>query len=175
MLQQGCEVLGTYFSYPTSDTVYFNTLNLLDEKNVDVAAFKPDVIVHCGALTHVDYCEANIEESYQKTVVSTKNLLALAKQLEAKLVFISTDYVFDGIDGPYDEAAAVNPLSVYAKHKLEAEQRVLADSTSHLVLRVTNVYGNEARNKNFVSRIIEQCINKQTLTLKLPFDQYATP
>ncbi len=173
--QQGCEVIGTYFSYPTKDTVYFNTLNLLDDKNADVAAFHPDVIVHCGALTHVDYCEANIEESYQKTVVSTKNLLALAKQLEAKLVFISTDYVFDGLTGPYAEDAKANPLSIYAKHKLEAEQMVLADSSSHLVLRVTNVYGNEARNKNFVSRIIEQCIHKQTLTLKLPFDQYATP
>ncbi|GBL35072.1 hypothetical protein EMGBS15_06670 [Filimonas sp.] len=55
------------FQLPTSNTVYFNTLDLNDEKNFDVLAFRPDVIVHCGALTHVDYCEDHQEESYEKT------------------------------------------------------------------------------------------------------------
>ncbi len=173
--EQGCEVVGTYFSYPTEPTVYFNTLNLLDENNFDVEHFQPDVIVHCGALTHVDYCEDHQEESYQKTVISTKNLLLLAEKLHAKLVYISTDYVFDGNEGPYAEDAQVYPLSVYAKHKLEGEELTLKASDKNLILRVTNVYGNEERNKNFVSRIIEQCINKQKLILKLPQDQYATP
>lgn len=173
--EQGCEVLGTYFSFPTKDTVYFNTLDLTDAKNVDVRTFAPDIIVHCGALTHVDYCEDHEDESYQKTVLSTINLLTLAQSCNAKLVYISTDYVFDGKAGPYTEDAPVEALSVYAKHKLEAEQMVLQDSEKHLVLRVTNVYGNEERNKNFVSRIIEQCQQSQKLTLKLPLDQYATP
>lgn len=173
--EQGCEVVGTYFSYPTSNTVYFNTLNLQDEKNFDVISFQPDVIVHCGALTHVDYCEDHQEESYEKTVVSTKNLILLATKLQARLVYISTDYVFDGNEGPYMEYAEVNPLSVYARHKLEGEQLALKASDKNLVLRVTNVYGNEERNKNFVSRIVEQCVKQQTLTLNLPFDQYATP
>lgn len=173
--EQGCEVIGTYFSFPTHNTVYFNTLNLEDEKNFDVLSFQPDVIVHCGALTHVDYCEDHQEESYEKTVVSTNNLIHLASILNARLVYISTDYVFDGNEGPYMEYAEVNPLSVYARHKLEGEQLALKASDKNLVLRVTNVYGNEERNKNFVSRIVEQCINKQKLTLTLPFDQYATP
>ncbi len=173
--EQGVDAIGSYFSYPTSNTVYFNTLDLNDEKNFDVDAFRPDVIVHCGALTHVDYCEDHPEESYEKTVTSTKNLISLALKLNARLVYISTDYVFDGREGPYMEYAEVNPLSVYAKHKLEGEQLSLNASEKNLVLRVTNVYGNEERNKNFVSRIIEQCLNKQKLTLKLPLDQYATP
>jgi len=172
--EMGCETIGTYFSYPTSNTVYFNTLDLSDKGNFDISGFNPDVIVHCGALTHVDYCEDHVEESYDKTVVSTRNLLQLAKKLTAKLVYISTDYVFDGKAGPYMEEDTVHPLSVYAKHKLEAEQLVMNDG-AHLVLRVTNVYGKEERNKNFVSRIIEQCIGRQKLVLKLPQDQYATP
>jgi dTDP-4-dehydrorhamnose reductase len=131
--------------------------------------------VHCGALTHVDYCEEHVDESYQKTVLSTQNLLAIANEINAKVVFISTDYVFDGMHGPYRENDAVNPLGIYAKHKLEAEQMVLKNSPNHLVLRVTNVYGNEERNKNFVSRIVEQCKKGEKLTLKLPSDQYATP
>ena len=173
--EQGADAVGSYFSYPTSNTVYFNTLDLNDEKNFDVDAFNPDVIVHCGALTHVDYCEDHQDESYEKTVTSTKNLISLAHKLNARLVYISTDYVFDGREGPYMEYADVNPLSVYAKHKLEGEQLSLNASDKNLILRVTNVYGNEERNKNFVSRIVEQCLNKQKLTLKLPLDQYATP
>lgn len=173
--EQGCETMGTYFSYPTSNTIYFNTLDLNDPNNVDILSYQPDVIVHCGALTHVDYCEDHEEESYQKTVVSTKNLITLANQLKARLVYISTDYVFDGREGPYMEYAEVNPLSVYAKHKLEGEVLTLNASDKNLVLRVTNVYGHEERNKNFVSRIIEQCLAKQKLNLTLPLDQYATP
>ncbi len=138
-------------------------------------AFQPNVIVHCGALTHVDYCEQHPDESYEKTVVSTLNMIALAKSLNAKLVFISTDYIFDGENGPYDEDAKPNPLSVYGRHKLEAEQAVLAANANNLVLRITNVYGEEERGKNFVSRILQQIFEGKKLTLKLPLDQYATP
>lgn len=171
----GCEVVGTYYSFPTVGTSYFDTLNIGNPENHDVHSFKPDVIVHCGALTHVDYCEDHVEESYQKTVVSTEKLLELAKNLNAKFVYISTDYVFDGQHGPYLEDDTVNPLGIYAKHKLEAESMVLDADDKNLVLRVTNVYGNEVRNKNFVSRIITQCLQNEKLNLTLPYDQYATP
>ncbi len=173
--EQGWEVIGSYFSYEVPGTVFYNTLEPGDKNNFDVAGFKPDVIVHCGALTHVDYCETHEEESYQKTVQSTKNLIELAKQCNARFVYISTDYVFDGVHGPYREDDAVNPLSVYARHKLEGEQAALNELKDTLVLRVTNVYGDEARGKNFIARIIDQCLNNQKLTLKLPYDQYATP
>lgn len=169
------EVLGTYFSYPTDETVFYDTLNTEHSENFDIVAFKPDVIVHCGALTHVDYCEDHEADSYEKTVQSTRNLVALAQQLNAKFVFISTDYVFDGVAGPYTETAEPNPLSVYGKHKLEAEQYVLNTLKEALVLRITNVYGDEIRGKNFVSRIVEQAERGQHLTLKLPIDQFATP
>ncbi len=173
--QQKAKVLGTYFSFPVAGIQYFNTLQVDDPKNADIHSFNPDVIVHCGAMTHVDACETAVEESYNKTVQSTINLLQIAKKTNAKIVYLSTDYVFDGQQGPYSEHDAVNPLSIYAKHKLEAEQLVLADSKNNLVLRITNVYGFEVRNKNFVSRIIEQCKQGVKLTLQLPQDQYATP
>ena len=173
--EQGWDAVGSYYSYPTDNTVFYDTLVPGNPDNFDVAAFAPDVIVHCGALTHVDYCETHEQESYEKTVQSTINLIALAKQCKAKLVYISTDYVFDGRHGPYLEDAPVNPISVYARHKLEAEQLALREISNTLVLRVTNVYGNEVRGKNFVARIVDQCRNNQKLTLKLPYDQYASP
>jgi len=173
--EMGWNAIGSYFSYATPDTVFYNTLEPAHPDNFDVLTFLPDVIVHCGALTHVDYCEQHPEESYEKTVQSTKNLLALARQCNARFVFLSTDYVFDGRQGPYREDAPVNPLSVYARHKLEAETLSLQELEDTLVLRVTNVYGDELRNKNFVARIIEQCKEGKRLSLKLPYDQFASP
>lgn len=172
---QNHEVIGSHFSYATPDTVPFNTLDRNATDNFDVIGFQPNVIVHCGALTHVDYCESNVEESYTKTVQSTINLLELCKETGATFVFISTDYVFDGVHGPYKEDDAVNPLSIYGKHKLEAEQIVMNSGVPYLILRVTNVYGDEIRGKNFIARIIEQCEAGQHLTLTLPHDQYASP
>lgn len=173
--EQGWEVVGSYFSYPIEKTVFYNTLEPHHPENFDILKFQPDIIVHCGALTHVDYCETHEEESYQKTVQSTINLINIAKECKAKFVYISTDYVFDGKDGPYQEEDVVNPLSIYARHKLEAEQLALNELPNTLVLRVTNVYGNEVRGKNFIARIIDQCEKNQKLTLKLPYDQFATP
>ena len=174
-LEQGVNAIGSYYSFETDDTVFYDTLIPDHPMNFDIVEFAPDVIVHCGALTHVDYCETHEQESYEKTVQSTINLIAVAKECNARLVYLSTDYVFDGKDGPYREDHPVNPLSVYARHKLEAEQLVLKETRNALVLRVTNVYGNELRGKNFVARIIDQCRNHQKLTLKLPYDQYASP
>lgn len=172
---QGWDVKGSYFSYATDNTVFYNTLQPEDPNNFDIAAFAPDVIVHCGALTHVDYCEQHPEESYTQTVTSTINLIAVAKKCNAKMVYISTDYVFDGKNGPYTEEAPVNPISVYGRHKLEAEQMVLKEIPGALVLRITNVYGDEARGKNFIARIVQQCEEGKVLTLKLPYDQFASP
>lgn len=173
--EQGWDVKGSYFSYATNGTVFYNTLDLADANNFDIISWKPDVIVHCGAMTHVDKCETEPEESYRQTVQSTINLISVAKQCGAKFVYISTDYVFDGKSGPYTEDAQVNPLSTYARHKLEAEQLAIREFDNTLVLRVTNVYGDEERGKNFIARIIDQCKNNQKLTLKLPYDQYASP
>lgn len=172
--EQGEDVLGTHFSYATPETLYFNTLNLDDEQNKAVLEFNPDVIIHCGALTWVDYCEEHPEESYEKTVKSTENAHLLAKRLGAKLVFLSTDYVFDGQKGFYTESDTPNPLSVYGKHKLEAEN-IVRNSTQHLICRITNVYGNEVRGKNFIARLVHQMLQGETIDLKLPIDQYASP
>lgn len=169
------EVVGTHLNFETPDTVKFNTLNLDDAENFDVEFFSPDVIIHCGALTWVDYCEQHPAESEEKTVQATRNVANMAKKLKAKLVYISSDYVFDGAEGPYVETDAVNPKSVYGKHKLEAEKIIEKAGSNHLILRITNVYGNEIRNKNFIARLIEDIKNGAQKTLTLPYDQYATP
>lgn len=170
-----CTVVGSHFSFETPHTVPFNTLDLNAKSNFDVKGYNPDVIINCGALTWVDYCEQHPEESYLKTVTSTKNTLQLAKECGAKYLYIGTDYVFDGKNGPYTETDIVNPVNIYGKHKLEAEQLVFEQSADYLGIRITNVYGHEIRNKNFVSRLFENANKPEAQHIKLPYDQYATP
>lgn len=173
--EAGYEVVGTHFSYPTADTVYFDTLNLENEKNFDVLGFHPDVVVHCGALTHVDYAEENEMESFDQTVKTTQNLLEVAQRMDSVFVFLSTDYVFNGHLGPYTEPATPRPLNVYGEHKLIAEKFIVNNWDKHLILRVTNVYGEEERGKNFVARIAKLAQENEETTLNLPVDQFANP
>jgi dTDP-4-dehydrorhamnose reductase len=126
-------------------------------------------------MTHVDYCEDHPEESFLQTVQSTRNMARLAQSLKATLIYVSTDYVFDGVKGPYSEEAEPNPLSVYGRHKLEAEEIIKAEADKWLIVRITNVYGDELRGKNFISRLITACHNNVAKTFSLPVDQFATP
>ena len=174
--EQGHDVVGTHVTLPTDDTVFFDAININNPDNFDVDAFEPEVIVHCAALAHVDYCEENVEESYQKTVKSAINVVEMCKKYNASIIYTSTDYVFDGTSGPYEEDDTLNALSVYGQHKLEVEQiiqRELPDSG--IVLRICGVYGDEIRGKNFIIRIINDVKDGREWTMKLPQDQYATP
>ncbi|MDZ7821135.1 MAG: SDR family oxidoreductase [Candidatus Marinimicrobia bacterium] len=168
------EVIGSHFTFATNDTEYFNVFEP-GSATFDLKAFAPQVIIHTGALTHVDRCETHPEESYRHTVRSAAAVLTLAKQYRSKLVYISSDYVFDGKAGPYSEEDRVNPLNVYGKHKLEAEQMVREEYPDSLILRVTNVYGDEIRGKNFVAFLTRTAQKHEAKTLRLPKDQYATP
>lgn len=169
------ESVGTHLSFPTNNTVYYNVSDLSCALNFDIEIYKPDVIIHCGALTNVDYCQVNEQESFQQTVKSTASIAAIAKQNGCLLVYISTDYVFDGVNGPYTENETPNPINIYGLHKLEAEQIVQNQVENHLIVRVTNVYGDEIRHKNFLSRIVQQILLNKDIELVLPYDQYATP
>lgn len=167
-------VIGTHRNFEQIDTFYFDPLNKNCFDFLNINHFSPDVIIHCGALTHVDYCEDHQNDSFNQTVESTRRIVDYCTQNRIKLVYISTDYVFDGINGPYFESAEVNPINVYGKHKLAAEELV-KKLEKYLIVRITNVYGEEARSKNFISSLVSLIKSNEERILKLPFDQYATP
>ncbi len=172
--EKNIEVIGTYRNFKTEDTCFFdpleeNCFNFLEEMH-----FKPEVIIHCGALTNVDYCEDHQEESENQTLTSTKVIAEYCKKNSIRLVYISTDYVFDGLNGPYSEDEKTNPINVYGKHKLEAE--LVADKTgSCIIARITNVYGEEERSKNFIAHLLSVIYSGTEKNFNLPFDQFATP
>lgn len=174
-LNKKFNVKGTYRNFTTEKNRFIHFDPMIEE-SLELLLEKWDAVIHTGALTHVDLCETEIEKSYAQTVHSTDLIIAALKQNNpaAHFIYISTDYVFDGANGPYSENALTNPLNVYGKHKLEAENLALGMRHS-AVIRVTNVYGEEERNKNFVSRLIKQLQLNESAILKAPVDQFATP
>lgn len=168
------EITGTYNKFPVSPFIFLDASEINKWPEI-ITKTDWDAIIHTGALTHVDKCEEESELSEFLTVKSTENLCKLAIDKGSKFIYISSDYVFDGLDGPYSESDIPNPLCVYGRHKLEAENLVKSSLSNYLIIRITNVYGNEVRNKNFLSRTIMQIKSNTNLEITAPYDQYATP
>lgn len=129
-------------------------------------SFRPDVIIHAAALTNVEYCESHQEEAEEINVKGTENIIEASG--DAHIVYLSTEYVFDGAKGPYSEEDKPNPQSVYAKTKYEGEQRVLSRKNSS-VIRTTVVYTYEPGSKNFLMQLLSGKLNK------FPKDQISNP
>ena len=106
-----------------------------------------DLILHVAAMTDVDGCERNPEEAYRANALGTQNAALLAQRCDAAMVYISTDYVYDGRKGaPYWEWDATNPLSVYGASKLAGEWFVQSLLNRFYIARTAWVYGPEGNN-----------------------------
>jgi dTDP-4-dehydrorhamnose reductase len=133
---------------------------------------RPGAVYFPAADPNVDWCELNPDAAHRANVLPALHTLEEATRINAHVVFFSSDYVFDGATGPYDETAATAPLSVYGRQKLEVEARVLA--AHETVIRTTTVYGVEQPpGKNFVLRLAARLALGQTATI--PSDQFSTP
>ena len=102
-----------------------------------IALFQPDVIVHLAAMTDVDGCERDPELAFDVNVRGTENLL---DNFSGRFIYISTDYVFDGSDGPYTEKDEVNPISVYGRTKLYGEDLVQQSNANWVILRLSLIH-----------------------------------
>ena len=107
------------------------------------ARFAPDAVLHCAAYTNVDGAESDPERAMEVNAEGTESVAQAARQAGAKMLYVSTDYVFDGEkQTPYVEDDATNPLSKYAQSKLEGERRVVGVSPGeHLIVRSGWLYG----------------------------------
>lgn len=129
--------------YPTSAGYTYAEMDILDPGNVNaiVEEYMPDAIIHTAAMTNVDTCEDNKELSYSLNVEAVKTLLAICEQHNIQLIHLSTDFIFDGADGPYTEDALPNPLSYYGQTKLLAEELLKKSKAPWVILRTILVYG----------------------------------
>lgn len=138
----------------------------------------PDIIINCAAFTAVDLCETQEETAYNSNALGPKNLAIAANQVGAKLVHISTDYVFSGegerdLNGnirPYIEEDRTNPQSAYGRTKLEGEKLVTENASKYFIIRTAWLYG---EGKNFVWTMIN--LAKTNSEVKVVNDQIGSP
>ncbi|MBP6593682.1 MAG: SDR family oxidoreductase [Candidatus Obscuribacter sp.] len=168
-----CEVVGTYTSH-NPPHFPLTHLDISDKEQVNelIARLKPKTIYLPSSYTNVDGCERDPELSHRVNVQGAINVFEAALKSRSKVVYFSSDYVFDGVGGPYKETDKTNPVSVYGQHKLAAENACLAQA-ANLVIRTTVVYGVEWQGKNFVIRLLKSLLNNETV--KVPDDQVGNP
>ena len=123
----------------------------------------PSVVVHTAAETNVDLCETDHEHARMINVEGTVNVAEVCAKSGARMIFISTDYVFDGIKGSYSEADQPNPISYYGHSKLEAERIVMSKLPNALILRTSVLYGWHPSKLNFATWVIKGLRERETL------------
>lgn len=164
------ESIGTYYSVPFEKGIQ---LDLSDSNQVLELSKKinPKFIYLTSSLTNVDYCQYNEEKSYNINVLGVKNLLQAFPN--AQFVYFSSDYVFDGKNGPYLEGDVPNPIQIYGVHKLIAERMVCELKPNAIIVRTNMVYGKDLQKKNYTSRLYQSL--KAGLTWRAPEDEWVSP
>lgn len=161
------------FSYKVAATDK-NDCNVADLEAVKkkFLRFKPQVVIHTAAYTDVDGCERESDLAYKINVLGTKNIALTAKDVNAKLVFISTDYIFDGKkNSAYTEDDPAKPLNIYGQTKLEAEKLIKSQLEKFVIVRTSWLFGENG--KNFVDTIIKNA--KGQKRLEVVNDQIGSP
>jgi dTDP-4-dehydrorhamnose reductase len=161
---KGCEVIG--FSKPQ--------LDVTDEQAVRKAIYErqPDIVLHAGAYTKVDQAEADADRAYAINGYGTRNVAVAAEAVGAKMIYISTDYVFDGSsDMPYDEFSPVNPINVYGRSKWIGEYFTERLCSRFFIVRTSWVFGTQGT--NFIKTIMKQA--SATDSVNVTDDQIGCP
>jgi len=175
------EVIATSKSEPRfiiqDSRVHYYSLDITDgiAVNLLIEKLQPDTIIHCAALTQVDECELNPIKAWQVNVTATRFIVDAAKKINAFLVFVSTDFVFDGMHGPYKEEDTVNPVSYYGSTKVAAEKAIAESGLPYTIVRTCLLYGNilAGSRTNIIAWVKENL--EQDKKIKVVSDQWRTP
>ncbi len=143
---------------------------LMSEKMIsDIETIKPDAIINCAAMTDVDGCEKDI---MMAVATNTAGVEFLSQKFKGYLVQISTDYVFDGGNGPYGVRDAPNPIGIYGWSKLGGELVMRRHRGASLIIRTTNLFS--STKNNFVAKVLAQLAAGKSITMYSP-DLSGTP
>ncbi|KAI0763433.1 NAD-P-binding protein [Trametes elegans] len=169
----GHTVLGLAHSRPKDDLKQLDLTDAAQTERV-FSDFKPNWIIHCAAERRPDIAEKDPEAARKINVSVPENLAKLARTLKSKLVYISTDYVFDGTSPPYTPSAHTNPLNLYGQTKRDGELAVLGVSGSQsIILRVPVLYGPAPKNSDSAVNILLDVVSDQS-GKQYKMDHYAT-
>ncbi len=167
--KSGVTVVAAYNSNPLNDGLQMDITEQA-QVHATIRRVAPDFVIHTAAFTDVDACEIEPQRAWDVNALGTKNVAEACDKHGARLVYISTDYVFDGEDGPYPEEAPTHPINVYGESKLAGERFTL-NSSVNAVARVCVLYGPDK--PNFVSWVINSLRTQSPINVVR--DQYNTP
>ena len=137
-----------------------------------IARHDPHVVIHCAAMTNVDGCTREPELAFRHNGLASGNVAEACARIGARLLALSTDYVFDGTkNAPYTEVDLPHPLSPYGESKLEGERRIAAAGGASLVVRTQWLYG--PGGKNFVATIVNA--GRERPELRVVADEFGCP
>jgi len=134
---------------------------------------KPHLVIHTASETNVDKCETEKEKAWRTNVEGTRNIAVACSEVGAKLVYISTDYVFDGEKGNYEEEDKPNPMNYYGVTKFEGEKQVISHCQNYAIFRTSVLYGWHPWKQNFATWVINSL--KQEKEITVVEDHYNTP
>jgi len=170
------EVYATYNSHPSEiEGCQFLPLDIRDKQQVIslLKQIKPAVVIHTAGLVNVDYCEEHEDEARMINMAGTENVALASKETGAKLIFISTDSIFDGNRGMYTEEDIPHPLTVYARTKLEAEKKVQRLLPESIIAR-TVFYGWNLHSKKSLAEWVVDGL-REGKRLRMWTDAFFTP
>lgn len=171
-LTQHHQVVGTYLRHALPAYVPLDLRNRQEVWSL-VHKLQPKVVLCPAAEPNVELCETDPLATREINVLGLQNMIAAVADIGAFLVYFSSEYVFDGANGPYGEDDVCNPLNEYGRQKAECERMIADQLDSYIVGRVSGVYDWEPRRKNFVVRLIHSL--KEGRAYKVPNDQIITP
>lgn len=165
------DIIKTFNRNPENNCI---SLDITDQSDVlaKIESINPDLVIHSAALTNVDYCEDHQSEAYKINVKGTENIVKACEKIDCKLIYVSTDFVFDGKKGLYDEDDKTNPLGYYALTKLQGEEAIQNSNLNYAITRVSVLYGWHRR-PNFVTWVINEL--KSENEINVVTDQYNSP
>jgi dTDP-4-dehydrorhamnose reductase len=162
---------------PSRQGYTYESVNLRNTASVQqlVEKHRPDIIIHAAAMTQVDECERNKDACWDTNVAATRYLIQAAEKYNAFFLFLSTDFIFDGLEGPYREDDAPNPLSYYGASKVAAERMIRNSKLRWAIVRTVLVYGTaiDMQRSNIITWVKNNL--QQGKKIKVVDDQWRTP
>ncbi|MFX0020535.1 MAG: SDR family oxidoreductase [Candidatus Hermodarchaeota archaeon] len=181
------EVYGTYNKRPINiENCEISQLDKTNKKKVHslIKHINPNIVIDCSAVHNVDYCESHQDETWMVNVEATKFIAKICKDINARMIYISTDYIFDGTATQYNEYSKPNPLNYYGYSKLKAEEEIASLEISYAIARTSLIFGwipdelkglesSSKKSINFVIWALNKLRNGESLNIVT--DQFSTP
>jgi len=165
ILSRDHEVIGTYNNNKTHKCHY---LDISDRESVELFFKKidPEIVIHCAALVNPDYCEENQEQARLINIQGTQNIVDRCRKHDSKMIFLSSDFVFEGNSGPYHEDSSLNSVNYYGVTKIEGERIVREGLSDYIIIRPALMYGSDEHSKDsFVTQVLDKLQKGDTVEL----------